>query len=168
MELVSNKPLDKISVKEIVDNTDLSRQTFYRHFKDKHYLINWSLKVILDQLAKEIQAKESTQYQALVKLLATIKNQEDFFIDAFKMDGQNALVDFFYQYSVINGVPNYISHIYNAKLQGEINFAYSFFLHGVIHSIIDWTLTGMKQSPEYLAELIIDNMPTLVKQLFNS
>lgn len=163
LELSSKKLLEKISVKDIVENTNLSRQTFYRHFKDKYDLINWSLKVILDQLADEIQTEGSSHYQVLNKLLNTIKNRKEFFIDAFRMDGQNALIDFFHQYSTMNGISNYISQVSDTKLRDEINFAYSFFSYGVVYSIHDWARTGMKEPPEYLAHLIMENIPVSIR-----
>ena len=40
-ELLVHTPVDKITVKQIVDQCDVTRPTFYRHFKDKYDLINW-------------------------------------------------------------------------------------------------------------------------------
>ncbi|WP_347519866.1 hypothetical protein [Ruminococcus sp. AF31-8BH] len=42
-------PLEKITVKEIVEVSESTRQTFYPHFKDKYDLINWYFdKILLD------------------------------------------------------------------------------------------------------------------------
>ena len=38
-ELLVHTPVDKITVKQIVDQCDVTRPTFYRHFKDKYDLI---------------------------------------------------------------------------------------------------------------------------------
>ena len=40
-KLLEQQPLSKISVKYITDYCDISRNTFYYHFKDKYELINW-------------------------------------------------------------------------------------------------------------------------------
>lgn len=40
-ELAARKPVDKITVGEIVSNCNLSAPTFYRHFHDKYDLITW-------------------------------------------------------------------------------------------------------------------------------
>ena len=37
-ELLVHTPVDKITVKQIVDQCDVTRPTFYRHFKDKYDL----------------------------------------------------------------------------------------------------------------------------------
>ena len=40
-ELIKTRPLDKITVIDIVTNAGKTRQTFYRYFKDKYDLVNW-------------------------------------------------------------------------------------------------------------------------------
>ena len=39
--LLEKKPLSKISVKDITEYCNISRNTFYYHFKDKYDLVNW-------------------------------------------------------------------------------------------------------------------------------
>jgi len=39
-ELMNEKTLHKITVQMIVENCNLTRQTFYYHFKDKFDLVN--------------------------------------------------------------------------------------------------------------------------------
>lgn len=41
LELAEKKPVDKITVKDIVGNCGYSTATFYRHFRDKYDLIAW-------------------------------------------------------------------------------------------------------------------------------
>ena len=45
-ELMKSKPLDKITVTDIVENCDVSRQSFYRLFQDKYDLVNWYFEVL--------------------------------------------------------------------------------------------------------------------------
>lgn len=40
-------PVEKITVKEIVEECGTTRQTFYRNFQDKYALINWYFDKIL-------------------------------------------------------------------------------------------------------------------------
>ena len=39
--LMKKKPVDKIKIREIVEDCDLNRQTFYYHFQDMYALIEW-------------------------------------------------------------------------------------------------------------------------------
>ncbi|WP_216239788.1 TetR/AcrR family transcriptional regulator [Faecalicatena faecalis] len=39
-EIVSRKAVEQVSVREIVDAAEISKQTFYRYYKDKYELVN--------------------------------------------------------------------------------------------------------------------------------
>ena len=41
-DLADEKPLDKISVKDIVTHFGISRQSFYYHFQDMLEVVEWS------------------------------------------------------------------------------------------------------------------------------
>ena len=41
--------LEKVTVGEIAEECGTSRQTFYRHFKDKYDLVNWYFDKILQE-----------------------------------------------------------------------------------------------------------------------
>lgn len=40
-QLMSEKPLQKISVGDICETCSMNRKSFYYHFKDKYDLVNW-------------------------------------------------------------------------------------------------------------------------------
>ena len=64
-ELLVHTPVDKITVKQIVDQCDVTRPTFYRHFKDKYDLINWYFdKILLESF--EHMGEGRTVYESLV------------------------------------------------------------------------------------------------------
>ena len=42
MELAAQKPIDKITVREVAANCGITTVTFYNHFRDKYDLIVWS------------------------------------------------------------------------------------------------------------------------------
>ena len=41
IRLLEDRPVDKITVKDIVEDCQINRNTFYYHFKDKYDVINW-------------------------------------------------------------------------------------------------------------------------------
>lgn len=167
MELLSKMPLTKINVKDIVENCDLSRQTFYRYFKDKYDLINWCLKREMDQLNEELEKDPTAYLQITIRLLNMIKSQKNFYISAFKMSGQNAMVDFFINYSARFGIEYFYPQVHDEKSWEKLAFAFRYTAYGSVYSIINWALTGMKESPENLANLMADAMPPEVRQMYD-
>ena len=41
LKLLNQKPLDKITVREIVEDCEINRNTFYYHFEDIHALLTF-------------------------------------------------------------------------------------------------------------------------------
>lgn len=52
-ELMNDKPLEKISVKEIAQTCQISRRTFYYHFDDVYDALGWYFKQILSKLVSD-------------------------------------------------------------------------------------------------------------------
>ena len=67
-ECMKTAPVDKITVKEIVEGCGVTRQTFYRNFLDKYDLINWYFDKILIESFHQM-GEGSTVYESLVKKL---------------------------------------------------------------------------------------------------
>ena len=42
--LVLQKPVEKITIKEITDKAGVIRPTFYNHFQDKYELLEWIIR----------------------------------------------------------------------------------------------------------------------------
>ena len=81
-------PVEKITVKEIVEACGVTRQTFYRNFQDKYDLINWYFdKILLESF--EHMGEGKTVYEGLVKKFEYIEQEKLFFRAAFKSDSQN-------------------------------------------------------------------------------
>ena len=52
-KLLRERPLDKITVKDLVDDCGVNRQTFYYHFQDIYDLIAWTLNTDVEHILKE-------------------------------------------------------------------------------------------------------------------
>lgn len=50
LELLEQKPLDEITVTELVERCGISRQAFYYHFSDLYGVVDWSLQQELEKL----------------------------------------------------------------------------------------------------------------------
>ena len=60
-------PVEKITVKEIVEACGVTRQTFYRNFQDKYDLINWYFdKILLESF--EHMGEGKSVYEGLVNI----------------------------------------------------------------------------------------------------
>ena len=60
-KLLSQRGMDKITVKDIVEECHITRQAFYYHFEDIPELLNWVLEKDMGKLLKECQARENME-----------------------------------------------------------------------------------------------------------
>lgn len=52
-KLLAHRPLDKITVRDIVEDCGVNRQTFYYHFRDIYDLLEWISKDIIERMIKD-------------------------------------------------------------------------------------------------------------------
>ena len=91
--LIKVHPLDKIAVTDIVTRSRMTRQTFYRYFKDKYDLVNWYFEKLVLKSFRQMGDGCSLQ-EALQLKFAFIKSEHSFFKEAFKSNDYNNLVNY--------------------------------------------------------------------------
>ena len=85
LELAKNEPVDRITVKSIVEKSGLSTQTFYNHFDDKYDLIQWVHRSESNRLMKKIEDEEDYTYRNfIVDNLQFFMDHRDFMENALK------------------------------------------------------------------------------------
>lgn len=83
-ECMKSASVEKITVTEIVETCGVTRQTFYRNFKDKYDLINWYFdKILLESF--EHMGEGKTVYEGLVNKFHYIQQEKLFFKRLLKM-----------------------------------------------------------------------------------
>mgnify|MGYP000205340242 CR=1 FL=1 len=82
-ELLVHTPVDKITVKQIVDQCDVTRPTFYRHFKDKYDLINWYFDVLAQMSFKQMGISLNIKRRVATRNFEFIKGEGQFFAAVF-------------------------------------------------------------------------------------
>lgn len=157
LQLLKTLPLCKISVKQITQEAQLTRQTFYRNFQDKEDLITWYFEKLCMQSFKEM-ATQTTLKEALIKKFTFIQSQNLFFKEAFKEDDYNSLTNYDYR-SIYN--------FYRQKMEpfdSNLDFLLQMYCHGSIEMTKDWVQNNMPIPIEILVNLLIDAMPVKLKQ----
>ncbi|WP_081642871.1 TetR/AcrR family transcriptional regulator C-terminal domain-containing protein [Lachnobacterium bovis] len=163
-ECMKTTSVDNITVKQIVKECGLSRQTFYRHFIDKYDLINWYFDLLLEQSFKEMGDGETIR-EGLVKKFTYIREESLFFTMAFKVDQQNNLKehDFIMIYEFYCRL---IREKTNAIPDERIRKILEMYCSSSIYMTVKWVLKGMKESESELADLMIGAMPREIYDLY--
>jgi len=78
VELIQEKPIDDVTVQEVLDRASVGRSTFYLHFSDKNDLLLSQLEKFLEQMstALSIRREESLRVVPVAELFAHIGSQK--------------------------------------------------------------------------------------------
>ena len=100
IELIKQKPIEKISVKEICDTALITRMTFYKYYEDKYQLLDDTFIEIKDQILASVPTQEVTSIEDATKytceLITTVINfiQKNFdIIQALKKNSNNEIME---------------------------------------------------------------------------
>lgn len=152
--LSKQKPLDKIAVSEIVGECNLTRQTFYYHFKNISDLVAWIYKNEMIEATHE--KKEDTTWRDIFLCICdrAIKNYD--FIDC---TCKSCYKDNLTKFALYDMYTRIISIIENDNVAQSIsgdnkNFIASFYAHAITGMFFDWIKSGMKEKPDVLVSRI--------------
>lgn len=165
-ECLKTTSLDRITVADIVDGCGMSRQTFYRNFRDKYDLVNWYFDELLLQYFAEIGKGEAIKTSLNRKFTMMLK-EKDFYVQAFKHEGQNSLKEHDLKL-ILWYYRSWIKEKTGQKLTEETDFMLQFFCSGCVYMTAKWVLAGMKESPPQLAERLTASMPEELAGIFEA
>ncbi len=154
-ELMTSMPLDKITVKNIVENCDTTRQTFYRNFKDKYDLVIWCFDKIIQKTIRRMGISMTMQ-EALVHKFEYMVQDQNFIISAFSSADYNNLLSYdqtciFEFYKDIVGK--------KTELTEELVFLLDFYCRGSMSLTAEWAKNGMTMPPKEMADLLMKAIP---------
>ena len=142
--LLNEKPLDKITIKDIVEECGINRNTFYYHFEDKYDLVNWYFQSGITRFLVELSAYSS--WNALLAALETyFLENKVFYCNALAYNGQNSLQQYMFDYlrSIFEQNARELNPDASAEETRKIG---QFFAGAMMGILIPWVLSGMKNN----------------------
>lgn len=164
-ELLQNNNFTAISVQDIVQASNISRTTFYRHFEDKYSLMNWIYLQRIDEIIKN-NANIKNWKNLVLEVYSFIYSKREFFRKAIHYQGQNSLPDFIYSCSYKYCVKIMKEALAVTILPEDIDFSLRIYCGGTVHILKDWLISGAKQSPEKMTKFTCDNIPAYIQKYF--
>lgn len=161
-DMMKTTHLSKISVGNIADHCQISRNTFYYHFKDKFDLVNWIFSTEVTAIISDIV--DVTHWaDGLTALCGYMQQNRGFYINALRAEGQNSfsecLMDF-YQELIKSMLAEVNLELQLSSFEQEV--IARFYAHAMVGIILDWARDGMKIDPNpvigIITELINGNM----------
>ncbi len=151
-KLMNAKPLGKITVKEIVADCGVNRQTFYYHFHDIYDLLDWIYKTeAIDSISNYKTYK--TWQEGFLRIFHYIENNKSFCINSLYSLGRDHLDSFLNRitFDLLLGVVSEISEGMNVLYEDK-EFIAKFYTYAFVGLVISWMKEGMVEPPECILE----------------
>lgn len=154
IELCETQSLESMTIKDILNKTSISRQTFYNHFMDKDDLIQW---IYINRILGNFGTMERPEkyYENTLEYYNNVATYHNFMKQACSMKGQNCLSDFMMKYSIEYDSKLYEQYSGQHPLSPELAFAVRYHSTATISSCIAWVMSDMPIPPEKVAEYMV-------------
>lgn len=164
LEISRDTPVDKITVKRIVEESGLSLKTFYNHFPDKYALFIYVEEAKACQLYADMEKEECTFREFLqigVLINETLKNfinnaientsGQDFYGKKHVESAYSAISRFILKRNGLEEIPE------------DIAFALRLYAFGLVIMMTEYSLCNNGMNKEVFLQYCEENMPEKLK-----
>ena len=163
-ECMKSEPVDKITVKNIVEGCGVARQTFYRNFLDKYDLINWYFDKLVLESFEQI-GMGHTVGESLTRKFEFILGEKVFFTEAFRSDDRNSLKEHDFEL-ILQFYKDLLARKDSKPLDQELQFLLEMYCQGSVYMTVKWVLGGMKDTPKEMSDKLVEAMPPKLAAVF--
>ena len=160
--LMQKKSIKEITVKELVDEVDINRSTFYLHYTDIYQMLEKIEEEAMVDIREAMEGcpTDCTEREKIIPFLARFFSILDSNRDlSLALLGPNGDMDFVERIETLIA-SKFLKPSSLPATDTEIRYAYAFCLSGCIGMIKTWLSRTVHESPEAMAELtyhLIDN-----------
>ena len=153
-EMAEKKSLSKITINDLTQACDVSRQTFYNNFRDIYDLVEW---IYLKEVVTPIErGKIYDKWQdALTSIFQYISENHVFVLNTYRSFGKEFLEKVLRQEIELFLSNQVFKKIEVTKEEAkQVEFSYSFYTYALVGVGLDWIEKQMPESVEELVERI--------------
>ena len=157
LELCKEKKLESITIKDLLNETGISRQTFYNRFRDKADLIQWTYEhTVLSEFHKA--GETATYYENTLNYCRALENYRFFMKQAYQLEGQNNLRDWIFHYAAEYDYDWHLRHYDGEDLPEDFKFISHYHSIASIYMEMEWICANDtdRRTPEEMARTITE------------
>jgi AcrR family transcriptional regulator len=154
--LIHEKPIEDVTVQDVLDRASVGRSTFYLHFRDKNDLLLSQLEIFLETMSSALSVRKEASDRVLpvAETFAHIENQRELYrilADAGRLNDFFDLAQTYFARGIEHRIRE--SKRLSKTPQGEFG-ARASALAGSLLSLLRWWLDrGAKEPPAEMDEL---------------
>ena len=153
-ELLTEKPLDKITVTDLTEHCGVNRMTFYYHFKDIYDLVEWAC---VESAARALAGQKTydTWQQGLLQIFEAVQENKVFILNVYRSISREQVENYLYKltYQLMIGVVEEKAAGMTVRPEDK-EFIANFYKYAFVGLTLEWVRTGMKTAPADLVERV--------------
>ena len=164
LELIRQKPVNKITIANITGNCGMTPPTFYNHFHDKYDLMMWlyisDTKKIMGQIGRDGYQWRDT----LLDGMRYFAEHQTELLNAFThTSGQDAFIGYLMRANVNFLCAEARKKIMTENIPEDILLMIKIYCYGTVSYICEWIADNIPVSPEKAAEIMEKCLPEPLK-----
>lgn len=148
LELMKEKPIEKISIEEMTAKADVGRSTYFRYFKTKDEVLAFKILCLWNRFSEEkhiedYQSDLQTSMRLFFEFCLSIRDISD---TLYRTGHQNVILDVYLQVLSPETQDDDVRKYY--KQNGT-----AYLLYGIVNA---WILRGYKETPSQMVAILCD------------
>ena len=164
-KMMTVKPIDKITVKDIVDICNVNRQTFYYHFDDVYVLLEWIFEMDCNRVFPSNVTYENWSND-MVKYFEYLETNAPFTLNVYNSNSRIYMLRYLrgQMETCIRSFAEIVSEGHSIDRQ-DYEFVIEFYADLAIGYISQWMDRGMQLPKEVTTDRILAAMNNSVENL---
>lgn len=168
-ELLKEKPLDRVTVKELVEKCNYNRQTFYYHFYGVDDLLAWVFEQDANQaLPETIDSKTvAGGWRECVKIyFQYLKSNDSMILNVYRSGKRSYMIEYFRTrlHSIMKQFANIATADMNVSWE-DMEFVVDFYTQTVVGLIVMWIENDLVLPPLYTEERCLKALEGTMERL---
>jgi len=162
IDLMKEKPFNKITIQEIANKAELDRRTFYRNFSSKEDILSYHILRLSTEYSVALKEEKYLSLSIALRIFCeTAYKHRDFILLLIENNLSVLLLNVFDEVlpAIHNMVQDKFSEITDLK---NIEYAFSYNAGGFWNVLNKWFKEGTQLSPSQIAEIVAN----LIEKMF--
>lgn len=148
LELMKEKPIEKISIEEMTAKADVGRSTYFRYFKSKDEVLSFKITCLWKRFSDEHGATNfaTGSYDGIRLFFEFCLSIRPICDLLYSADRQYVILNFYLQEaaSIV------------ANVDAKTHYFIQFITYGLFGLMKAWVLRGYKETPQEMAQIVCD------------
>jgi probable dihydroxyacetone kinase regulator len=157
-QLMVERTLDKITVKEIVNRCGVNRQTFYYHFKDIYDLLDWMFINEGQEFSRKYpDTRTNDDGETAIRNMCTyLKDNRQIVINIYHSLGHELLDRYLCREmaKLLHGTLSYRAQVLGVS-EDDLDYLIDFYKHAFVGSLLDWVYGGLSGNIDDIVQKMV-------------